>query len=51
MNKRITESFYKRESIYSVYYLRGSVTGGDRAACICHGGGRGRSDRAGNPVF
>lgn len=49
MNKRITESFTKWKA-YSVYYLRGSVTGGDRAACICHGGSRGRSDRTGNPV-
>ena len=43
--------FYKRESIYSVYYLWGSVTGGDRAAGVCHGGSRGRSDRTGDSIF
>ncbi len=34
MNKRITEAF-ERKGIYPVYYLWRSVSGSDRAACLC----------------
>ena len=51
MNKRITESFTKGKA-FIPFITCGDpsleVTG---AAGLCHDGGRGRSDRTGNPVF
>ena len=49
MSNKITEAFAKGKAFYSVYYLRRSVTGNHRAACIRNGRGRGRPDRAWNP--
>ena len=50
MNKRITESFTKGKHLFRLL-PRGSVTGGDRAACICHGGSRADLIELGIPFF